>query len=176
MSRYSIKWWDSPELKKGTNTSSNGKKKISILRVLSTPVRYVTCKIESTYKKLVKKEPKKLLKRKSVDALKEIAKSRRTKNRGKLKKEDLITSILKSESSNSERNYMKLFNNNVDNNNVDNNADDDDTYDGKTRNKISDIRVMLSRLGDVVTKYDRVKIKKEKIRKTFQIRKREDWW
>ena len=69
---------------------------------------------------------------------------------------------------------MKLFNNNVDNNNVDNNADDDDTYDGKTRNKISDIRVMLSRLGDVVTKYDRVKIKKEKIRKTFQIRKRED--
>ena len=86
---------------------------------------------------------------------------RRTKNRGKLKKEDLITSILKSESSNSERNYMKRFNNNVDNNNVDNNADDDDTYDGKTRNKISDIRVMLSRLGDIVTKYDRVKIKKE---------------
>ena len=60
---------------------------------------------------------------------------RRIKNRGKLKKEGLITSILKSESRNAERNYMKRFNINtkVDNNNVDNNNtnDDDDTYDGK---------------------------------------------
>ena len=81
------------------------------------------------------------------------------KNRGKLKKEGLITSILKSESSNAERNYMKHFNTNVDNNNVDNNANDDydDTFDGKIR----DIRAMLSRLGDIVTKDDRVKIKKE---------------
>ena len=82
-----------------------------------------------------------MLKRKSVDELKEIAKFRRIKNRGKLKKEGLITSILKSESSNAERNYMKHFNTNVDNNNVDNNANED--YDGK----ISDIRAMLSRLG-----------------------------
>ena len=43
---------------------------------------------------------------------------RRIKNRGVLKKEGLITSILKSESSNAERNYMKHFNTNVDNNNV----------------------------------------------------------
>ena len=41
---------------------------------------------------------------------------------------------------------MKHFNNDVDNNNVDNNASDD--YDGKIRYKISDIRVVLSRLGD----------------------------
>ena len=32
-----------------------------VLRVLSAPVRYVKRKIESAYKKLVKKEPKKLL-------------------------------------------------------------------------------------------------------------------
>ena len=66
---------------------------------------------------------------------------RRSKNRGKLKKEGLITSILKSESSNAERNYMKHFNTNVDNNNV-------DTYDGKIRDKISNIRVMLSRYSN----------------------------
>ena len=48
-----------------------------------------------------------MLKRKSIDKLKEIAKLRRTKNSGKLKKGGLITSILKSESSNAERNYMK---------------------------------------------------------------------
>ena len=83
---------------------------------------------------------------------------RRIKNRGKLKEEGLITSILKSESSNAERNNMKHFNTNIDNNNVDNNVNHD--YDGKTRGKVRDIRAMLSRLGDIVTKDDRVKIKK----------------
>ena len=78
---------------------------------------------------------------------------------GKLKKEGLITSILKSEISNAERSYMKHFNTNVDNNttNVDTN---DDTYDAKM-DKIGDIRVILSRLGDIVNKDDRMKIKKE---------------
>ena len=150
--------------KKRTNAKKRG-----ILGILSAPVRYIKSKAKSVYKKLVKKEPKKTdnevyneekLKRKSIDELKEIAKLRRIKNRGKLKKEGLITSILKSESSNAERNYMKHFNTNVDNNNVDNNANDD-TYDGKIRDKIRNIRVMLSRLGDIVTKDDRVKIKKE---------------
>ena len=47
------------------------------------------------------------LKKKSVDELKEIAKLRGIKSRGKLKKVSLITRILKSESSNVERNYMK---------------------------------------------------------------------
>ena len=44
---------------------------------------------------------------------------------------------------------LKHFNPNVDNNtaNVDTN---DDTYDCKIRDKISDIKVILSRLGDVV--------------------------
>ena len=74
--------------------------------------------IKSIYKKLVKNEPKKTdnevyneekLKRKSIDELKEIAKLRRIKNRGKLKKEGLIISILKSEGSNAERNYKKHF-------------------------------------------------------------------
>ena len=150
--------------KKRTNAKKRG-----ILRILSAPVRYIKNKVKSVYKKLVKKEPKKTdnevyneerLKRKSIDELKEIAKLRRIKNRGKLKKEGLITSILKSEISNAERSYMKHFNTNVDNNttNVDTN---DDTYDAKIRDKIGDIRVILSRLGDIVTKDDRVKIKKE---------------
>ena len=55
---------------------------------------------------------------------------------------------------------MKHFNTNVDNNttNVDTN---DDTYDAKIRDKIGDIRVILSRLGDIVNKDDTMKIKKE---------------
>ena len=116
------------------------------------------------------------LKRKSIDELKEIAKLRRIKNRGKLKKEGLIISILKSEGSNAERNYMKHFNintnvnnintnvNNINtnvgnnntnvsnNNDVNNNTNDDD---GKIRDKVSDVRVILSRLGNIVTKNDR---------------------
>ena len=61
---------------------------------------------------------------------------------------------------------MKHFNinNNVNNdvsnkNVVNNNTNDDD--DDKIRNKISDIRTILSRLGNIVTKNDRKKIKKE---------------
>ena len=79
---------------------------------------------------------------------------------GKLKIEGLITSFLKSEISNAERSYMKHFNTNVDNitTNVDN---DDDTNDAKIRVKIGDIRMILTRLGDIVHKDDRVKIKKE---------------
>ena len=76
---------------------------------------------------------------------------RRIKNRDKLKKEGLIISLLKSESSNVERNYMKHVNNNT----------NDDTYDGKIRGKISDIRMIFSRLGNTVTNKDRKKITKE---------------
>ena len=64
-------------------------------------------------------------KKKSVDELKEIARLRRIKNRDKLTKEGLIISLLQSESSDAERNYMKHFNNNTN--------DDNDTYDGKIR-------------------------------------------
>ena len=91
------------------------------------------------------------LQRKSIDELKEIARLRRIKNRDKLTKEGLIISLLKSESSDAERNYMKHFNNNT----------NDDTYDDKIRGKISDIRMILSRLGNTVTNNDRKKIKRE---------------
>ena len=92
------------------------------------------------------------LQRKSIDELKEIARLRRIKNRDKLTKEGLIISLLKSESSDAERNYMKHFSNNT---------DDDDTYDGKIRGKIGDIRMILSRLGNVITDNDRNKVKRE---------------
>ena len=72
---------------------------------------------------------------------------RGTKNREKLTREDLIISLLKSESSALENN----FNNNT----------DDDTYGDKIRDKISDIRMIHSRLGNIVTKNDRKKITKE---------------
>ena len=97
---------------------------------------------------------------KSIDGLKAIAKLRRIKNRDKLKKEDLITSLLKSESSNAERNYMKHPTNNTANNNTYGDTYDD-TYDGKIRDKISDIKMILSRLGNIVTNKDKKKIKKE---------------
>ena len=80
-----------------------------------------------------------------------IARLRRIKNRDKLTKEGLIISLLKSESSDAERNYMKHFNNNT----------NDDTYDDKIRGKISDIRMILSRLGSAVTHNDRKKVKRE---------------
>ena len=41
------------------------------------------------------------------------------------------------------------------------NTDDaDDTYDDKIRGKISDIRMILSRLGNIVTKMIKRKLKK----------------
>ena len=55
---------------------------------------------------------------------------------------------------------MKHFNNNTNDNNDtnDDNNTNYNTYDGKIRDKISDIRMILSRLGDIVTKNDREKI------------------
>ena len=64
------------------------KKKTGILRLLSAPVRYIKRKVNSIYKKLVKKRTKKTdnevyneenLKRKSTNELEEIAKLRRIK-------------------------------------------------------------------------------------------------
>ena len=61
---------------------------------------------------------------------------------------------------------MKHFNNNT----------NDDTFDDKIRGKISDIRLIVSRLGNIVTNKDRNKIKREiyeiEKRETFQIRKK----
>ena len=75
----------------------------------------------------------------------------RIKNSEKLPNEELIALLLKSESSTTERNFKKLFNNNI----------NDDTYDDEIRGKISNINMILSRLGNIVTKNDRRKIKKE---------------
>ena len=104
------------------------------------------------------------LQNKSIDELKAIARLRRIKNSDKLTKEDLIISLLKSESSPAERNFEKLFKNNT---------DDNDNYDDKIRGKISDIRMILSRLGNIVTNKDRKKITEglyetEKKGKTFR--------
>ena len=145
-------------------------KKTGILRILSASARYIKRKVRSIYEKLVKKRTKKTdnevyneenLKRKLIDELKEIAKLRRIKKWYELRKEDLITSILKSESTNFELNYMKHFNinTNVDNNN--NNNNNNDTYDSKIRDKISNIRMILSRLGNTLNINDKKKIKKE---------------
>ena len=98
---------------------------------------------------------------KSIDELKGIARLRRIKNRDKLTKEGLIISLLKSESSDAERNYMKHFNNDT---------DDDNTYDDKIRGKINVVRMILSRLGNAVTNNDRKKIK----RKLYEIEKMEN--
>ena len=67
-------------------------------------------------------------------------------------KEDLIISLLKSKISPLENNFMKNFNNSNTN---------DDTYHDKIRSKISDIRMILSRLGNIITNKDRKKITKE---------------
>ena len=93
----------------------------------------------------------KKLHKKSIDELKEIVRLRRIKNIEKLTKEDLITTLLKSQSSAAEQNFKKLFNNNT----------NDDTYDDKVRGKISDINMIFSRLGNIVTNKNREKIKEE---------------
>ena len=76
------------------------------------------------------------------------------KNREKLAREDLITSLLRSESSALENS----FSNNNDNNDTD---DDDNTYDGKIRGEICDIKIIFNRLANIVTNKDRKKITKE---------------
>ena len=78
------------------------------------------------------------------------------KNREKLAREDLVISLLKSESSALENN----FRNNNDNNDTDDD-DDDNTYDGKIRGEICDIKIIFNRLANIVTNKDRKKITKE---------------
>ena len=107
------------------------------------------------------------LQNKSIDELREIAKLRGIdKRRLNLTKEDLIITLLKSESNPAECNYMKYFNNST----------SDDTYDDKIKSKVNDIRIILSRLGNIVTKKYRKEIKKElyeiEKNKTFQIMKK----
>ena len=80
-----------------------------------------------------------------------------------LTKEDLIITLLKSESNPVETNYMKYFNNST----------TDDTYDYKIKSKIDGIRIIL-RLGNVVTKNEK-KLKRKKIKKElYEIEKKQN--
>ena len=88
---------------------------------------------------------------KSIDELRGIAGLRGFKKLGNLTKEDLIFRLLKSEINPIEPSYMKYFNNII----------SDDTYDDKIKSKINYIRIILSRLGNIVIKNERKKIKKE---------------
>ena len=116
-------------------------------------------KIQNISKNELNKAEK--LQNKSIDESRGIARLRRIKTSDNLTKEDLIISLLKSESSRTERNYMKHFNN----------ITNDDTYDDKTKGKRNDIRMILSRLGNIVTKNDRKEIKKE----LYEIEKKQNF-
>ena len=76
---------------------------------------------------------------------------RRIKNYDDLTKEDLIISLLKLESNPLERNYMRYFNNSA----------SDNTNDDKIKGKLNDIRIIPNKLGNIVSKNDRKKIKGE---------------
>ena len=143
---------------------------MSTEKLLNTFSRYDSrCKVKNTCTKMLKIKLDKVtkiqnisknnlskaekLQNKSIDELKGIARLRRIKNYDNLTKEDLIISLLKSESNPVERNYMKYFNNST---------------NDEIKSKINDIRIILSRLGNIVTKNDRKKIKKE----LYEIEKR----
>ena len=99
-------------------------------------------------------------KSKSIDELREIARQRRFKTLDDLTKEDLIFRLLKSESHPVERSYMKYFNNSTSN----------DTYDDEIKSKINDIRLILSKLRNIVTK----KYRKENKRELYEIEKKQN--
>ena len=69
---------------------------------------------------------------------------------------------------------VKLIRVNTDDDNIDD--DNNNTYDGKIRDKISDIRMILGRLGNTEANNDRKKVRRKlyetEKRKTFQIRKK----
>ena len=141
---------------------------MSIDELLNTLSRYNSKrKVKSNRRKLLKIKLEKIakiqyisrndlsraekLQNKSIDDLRGIARLRRIKNYVNLTKEDLIISLLKSESNPMKRNYMKYFNNST----------SDDTYDDKIKDKTNDIAMIPSRLGNIVTKNDSKEIKNE---------------
>ena len=146
--------------------------KMSTEELLDTLSRYDSkCKVKSNRRKLLKIKLEKIAKKqnisknelrkaeklqdKSIAELQEIAKLRGIKNYDNLTKEDLIFSLLISESNPIERNYMKYFNN---------------SPNDEIKSKINDIRLILSRLGNIRTKNDREKIKKD----IYEIKKRQN--
>ena len=86
------------------------------------------------------------LQKMSLDNLKRIAKLRKIKNYDTLAKEDLIYTLLKSESNLVEINYEKYITNNT---------------NDEIKGKINKIRIVLARLGNIITKNVRKKIKKD---------------
>ena len=82
----------------------------------------------------------------SLDDVKKIAILRRIKNYDKLWKEDLIYTLLISESNPIESNYEKYITNNTNN---------------EIKARINNIRIILARLGNAVTKNERNKIRKD---------------
>ena len=81
---------------------------------------------------------------KSIDELHRISKLRGIKNYDNLTN-NLIFSILKSESSPREHNYIKYFNNST---------------NDKIKRRINNITIILARLGNLVTKNERNKMRK----------------
>ena len=134
--------------------------KMSTEELINTLYRYdIKREVKSNRRKLNKINLKKIAKKqnisrnelrqaerlqnKSIDELQEIVKLRRIKNYDNLTREGLIFSFLKSESNLAERNYMEYFNNST---------------NEEIKSKINDIRLILNRLINIVTKNDRKKI------------------
>ena len=80
----------------------------------------------------------------SLDDLKKTPILPRIKNYDKLSKEDLVYTLLRSESDPIENNYEKYITNNTNN---------------EIEGKINNFRITLSRLGNIITKNDRKKIR-----------------
>ena len=115
-------------------------------------------KVKTNHKKLLKMKIEKIskiqnisrndlhkvtkLQDKSLDDLKKIAKLGKIKNYDNLLKEHLIYTLLRSESNLVESNYEKYINNNT---------------NDEIKSKINNIRIILARLGNIVTKNIRKK-------------------
>ena len=127
---------------------------MSTEELLNAVSRYDSkCKVKTNHKKLLKMKLEKIskiqnisrndlhkvtkLQDKSLDDLKKIAKLRRIKNYDNLSKEDLIYTLLRSESDLVESNYEKYMNNNT---------------NDQIKSEINNIRIILARLGNIITK------------------------
>ena len=136
---------------------------MSTEELLNAVSRYDSkCKVKTKHKKLLKTKLEQItkiqnisrndlhkvtkLQDKSLDDLKKIAKLRRIKNYDNLSKEDLIYTLLRSESDLVESNYEKYINNNT---------------NDEIKSKINNIRIILARLGNIITKNVRKKIKND---------------
>ena len=87
-----------------------------------------------------------LINNKSLGDLQKLAKIRRIKNIDHMSKEDLIYTLLRSEKNISEDNYMKYINSNTDN---------------EFHARINNVRLVASKLGNILTKEERNIIRKE---------------